>query len=451
MSDFPKQLLESPSGFPDFSPEESIVLEKMLAVIRAHFARAGYSPLETPLVERPEVLTAKAEGEITTQIYGLRLLNPVEGASDEKGLALRYDHTIPLARYVATHARELAFPYRRYAIGKVLRGERAKDGRYREFIQADIDVVGDTELSPLHDAEMVAVIADIFSTFNIGPFTVRINNRKVLAALLRSNGVTDEQVPIAMRAIDRLEKVGREKTLQALIDIGIAEAAAHELLESVSMQRAPDETLGFLKSAQLDAEGERGIAELAKVLEGIRALGVNEERYTIDLSIARGLDYYTGTVYETRLDEHSDLGSIASGGRYEDLAASFTNQKYPGVGISIGVTRLLLRLIKVGLIEATASTIAPVLVTTAEPTAMDVYLQYAATLRAANIACEIYLADKALDKQLHFADRKGFSLALIAKQEQLSAHTVMVRNLKTGEQQEVPVDALIVMVKKSLA
>jgi histidyl-tRNA synthetase len=451
MADFPKQLLASPSGFPDFSPEESIALTRMLDIIRARFARAGYSPLITSLVERPEVLAAKSGGEITTQIYGLRLLNPVEGASDEKDLALRYDHTIPLARYVATHARELAFPYRRYAIGPVLRGERAKEGRYREFIQADIDAVGDGELSLLHDAEMVAIIADIFSALEVGAFTIRINNRKVLAALLRASGASEATVPAAMRALDHIEKVGTEKTLAALSAIGLAEASAQELLDSLTSLGASEEVFAYLENAQLDAEGEAGVAELKAVVAGIEALGVPPERYAIDLAIARGLDYYTGTVYETRLDAHPDLGSIASGGRYEDLAGAFTSQKYPGVGISIGVTRLLSRLIRAGLVDASASTTAQVLITTAEQGAMSTYLQYAAQLRAAGVSAEIYLADKALDKQLHFADRKGFPLALIAKQENLDAETVVIRDLKTGEQQVVAASDLVATVGKLLA
>ncbi len=450
MADFPKQLLENASGFPDLGPEEAIALEKMLTLIRARFARAGYTPLETPLVERPEILSAKAEGEITTQVYGLRLLNPAEGASDEKDLALRYDHTIPLARYVATHARELAFPYRRYAIGKVLRGERAKEGRYREFIQADIDVVGDGALSPLHDAEMIAVIADIFSALDIGAFIVRINNRKVLAALLRAAGAPSEQVPAMMRAIDHLEKVGGAKTKIALAELGLAEAAAEELLKSFTALATHEEVLAYLQGAQLDAEGEEGVAELMKVLTGVEALGVPPEYYAIDLSIARGLDYYTGTVYETRLRAYPDLGSIASGGRYEDLAGAFTNQKYPGVGISIGVTRLLKGLIKAELMDASAATTASVLVTTAEPLEMPTYLRYASMLRANGIDTEIYLAEKALDKQLHFADRKGFPLALIAKQENILAGTVIIRNLKSGAQQEVAASDVVSTIQTLL-
>ncbi|MGH7175692.1 MAG: histidine--tRNA ligase [Minisyncoccia bacterium] len=438
MSDFPKRLLEDISGFPTFGPAEALAEEHMLGVIRKHFARAGYAPLETPLVERPEVLSAKGDGEIATQIYGLRLLNPAEGEGDEKDLALRFDHTIPLARYIATHTRELAFPFRRSAIGKVVRGERAKDGRYREFLQADIDAIGHGELSPLHDAEMVALIAGIFAELDFGPFTVRINNRKVLAAIIRHMGGAEETVPEIMRALDRLDKVGVEKTCAALVAHGMKEDGAKQMLEFLSTARSVPETLAFLSSAGLDAEGAHGLAELNQVIAGIEALGVPPERYTIDLAIARGLSYYTGSVFETRLDEHPDLGSIASGGRYDDLTSAFAKEKYPGVGISIGVTRLLLRLIKAGLLEARVETPARVLVTSAERDRLADYLNYAKELRAAGINAEIYLEDKSLDKQLAFADKKGFPFALIALREHFDRGTLILRNLGTGEQKEIP-------------
>jgi len=434
MADIAKQLLEDISGFPTLSPGETIAQNRLLDVIRRHYERTGYAPLETPLVERPEVLSAKSEGEITTQIYGLRLLNPEEGADDAKELALRFDHTIPLARYIATHSREIAFPFRRSAIGKVLRGERAKDGRYREFLQADIDVVGAGELSPLHDAEMVAVIAGIFTELSIGAFTIRINNRKVLAAIIRHMSENEDLIAPSMRIIDRLEKVGEEKTLAALTELGFKESNARMMLDMLIAKRSIAETIALLEQS---LPGEAGVEELKAVLEGIEALGVPEENYAIDLSIARGFDYYTGSVFETRLDAHPDLGSIASGGRYDDLASAFAKDKYPGVGISIGVTRLLLRLIKAGLINAEAQTPARVLITTAERDALPTYLNYAKELRAAGVSAELYLEDKPLDKQLAYADKKGFPFALIAKREHLDKQIVILRNLATGDQKEL--------------
>jgi histidyl-tRNA synthetase len=442
MSDFPKRLLEDVSGFPTLGPAEAIAEERLLAVIRKHFEAAGYAPLETPLVERPEVLTAKNEGEIASQIYGLRLLNPEEGASDEKDLALRFDHTVPRARYIATHARKLAFPFRRSAIGKVFRGERAKEGRYREFLQADIDAVGHGALSPLHDAEMVAIIAGIFAELDFGPFTVRINNRKVLAALIRHMGGTEDAMPELMRAIDRLEKAGKEKVALALVAHGMQQERARELLDFLPAKRSAEESLTFLESAGLDAEGSEGLGELTEVIRGLEAMGVPPERYTIDLSIARGLSYYTGSVFETQLDEHPDLGSVASGGRYAHLASAYTKESYPGVGISIGVSRLLARLIKAGIMEAKAETPAQVLVTTAERDHLAEYLNYAKELRTAGIACEIYLEEKPFDKQLAFADKKGFPFALIAMKEHFDRGIVILRNLSSGEQQELSPAAL---------
>ena len=432
MAEVSKQLLEDISGFPTLTPGEALAQNRLLDVIRRHYERAGYAPLETPLVERPEILSAKSEGEITTQIYGLRLLNPEEGADDAKDLALRFDHTIPLARYIATHSREIAFPFRRSAIGKVLRGERAKDGRYREFMQADIDAVGAGELSPLHDAEMVAVIAEIFSELGVGPFTIRINNRKVLASIIRHMGGSEESIPALMRVIDHLEKVGKEKTAAALAAIGMKDESANQMLDFLLAKRSPEETLAALEQTETS-----GREELAEVIKGIEALGVPPERYTIDLSIARGFDYYTGSVFETILDNHPDLGSVASGGRYDDLASAFSSEKYPGVGISIGVTRLLLRLIKAGLIKTDIQTPARVLITTAEPGALATYLNYAKELRAAGVNAELYLEDKPLDKQLAFADKKGFPFALIAKREHLDKQVIILRDLKTGDQKEL--------------
>jgi histidyl-tRNA synthetase len=284
---------------------------------------------------------------------------------------------------------------------------------------------------------MVAVIAGIFAELDFGPFTVRINNRKVLAAIIRHMGGSDDAMPGLMRAIDRLEKVGKEKTALALVAHGMQQERAKELLDFLPAKRTAEETLSFLEGAGLDNEGKEGLAELKEVIKGLEAMGVPPERYTIDLSIARGLSYYTGSVFETALDEHSDLGSIASGGRYEHLASAYTKEEYPGVGISIGVSRLLARLIKAGLVEAKAQTPAKVLVTTAERERLAEYLNYAKELRAAGIASEIYLEEKSLDKQLAFANKKGFSYALIAMREHFAKGVVILRNLSTGDQQEL--------------
>lgn len=448
-----KQLLAAPSGFPDLGPGDAIALRRMLGIIRRNYELAGYVPIETPLVERPEVLAAKAEGEIRNQVYGLRLLNPAADASDDaKELALRFDQTVPLARFVAANYGKLAFPFRRYVIGPVFRGERPKDGRYRQFIQADIDVIGDGSLNLLHDAEIVSIICGIFSELDIGPFTVRIGSRKILEGLLESVGIPENRFNAALGAIDKVEKVGRESVVAQLTEMGMTETAAKDLIATLADDASTDALLESLAARSLNPRYDAGVKEMREVIEGVRKLGVPEDRFRVDISIARGLDYYTGTVYETRFDAYPDLGSIASGGRYDDLASTFIDRSLPGVGISIGVTRLLLRLIKAKLVSAEETTIAPVIVTTAAGTGEHgkVYLAQAARLRAAGIPTEVYLVERQLGKQMQYADRRGFTVAVIARQENIASGTVIVRNLKTGEQQEVPDDSLVETVQSLL-
>lgn len=454
MANYPKQLLINPSGFNDLGPAEAIALRYVLGVIQSQYELAGYAPIETPLVERPDNLFAKAEGEIRQQVYGLRLLNPSGDAPDDaKDLALRYDQTVPLARFAAANYGKLAFPFRRYAIGPVFRGERAKDGRYRQFIQADIDVLGDGSLNLLHDAEMVSIIAGIFEQLAIGSFTVRIGNRKILQGLLQSIGFPEEKLRAASGVIDKIDKIGRTSVIEQLTGMGVSKEQAQNLLAVLTEKKSTDATLLSLKERDLGELYASGVAELERVIEGIRQLGVSEDNFIVDISIARGLDYYTGTVYETRFDAYPDLGSIASGGRYDDLAGTFIDRDLPGVGISIGVTRLLLRLIKAGLLKADATTIAPVIVTTAVDVEKNggIYLAQAKRLRSAGIATEIYLVSRQLGKQMQFADRRGFTIAVITREENIANGTVIVRNLKTGDQCEVPDEKLVEAVQGLLA
>lgn len=453
MTLLPKQLLQNASGFPDFGPGEAIALRRMLDIIRTQYEYAGFVPIDTALVERVQVLAAKSEGEIGNQIYGLRLLSPAPDAlTDVKDLALRFDHTIPLARFIAANQNALTFPFRRYAIGPVFRGEKPKDGRYRQFIQADIDVVGDGSLDLLYDAEMVAVIAGIFTELAIGPFTTRIGNRKVLQGFLLSVNIPEDKMTSALGIIDKVEKIGKEKVVKMLVEIGVDESAGRSLITLLTDARNTDETMALLKMNSLNSLFAEGVQELESVVKGIRQFGVKESNFCVDLSIARGLDYYTGTVYETRLDTYPELGSIASGGRYEDLASSLTNRKLPGVGISIGVTRLLLRLIKAGLMDASVTTITPVIVTTATGLEKNasIYLEQVMRLRNDGIPAEVYLMARPLGKQMQFADRKGFTLAVITQEENIADGTVVIRNLKTGIQQEVLSERLESTVREML-
>ncbi len=450
---FEKQLLINPSGFPDMPPKYAIALRWMLDVIRKNYELSGFSPIETPLVERVEVLTAKAGAEIKTQIYGLRLMNPGEGADDSKDVGLRFDQTVPLARFVAANQQNLLFPFRRYVIGPVFRGETPKNGRYRQFIQADIDAIGDGSLHILHDAEIVGVIARVFNELNIGSFTIRIGHRKVLQGLLRSVGVNDDVIKAASNSIDKLEKIGRVRVIELLAKLGITEDNSEKLLTILTDTRSVDEVLASLRSFSFNEEYCEGIQELEQVIAGVRALGVSEDSFKVDISIARGLDYYTGTVYETRFNKYPDLGSIASGGRYENLASTYTDKNYPGVGISIGVTRLLLRLIEAGLVNADKSTVAPVIVMTSaglEKSANNCN-QFAKVLRDAGIGTEVYLADRNLGKQMNFANKRGFSVAVIVREDNLTSNTVAVRNLGTGEQVDVPVNDMLKEVQKFLS
>ncbi len=447
MKNFNKRDLLPPSGFPELSVAESVAIREVTEIIRHEYELAGFTTLETSIVERPEVLYASSGGEIQSQGYGLRLLNPPVGSDDDsKDLGLRYDHTVPLARFVAAHQGEIQFPFRRHAIGPVFRGERAKDGRYRQFTQADIDIIGSEKLDLLHDAEMVAVIARVFNRLHMGKFTVRIGHRKVLQGLLEVCGLSNiDAQTSALQEIDRLEKIGATAVHENLVKLGISQEKATQLLHILNTSNIED-------LASLTAENallHEGVEELREVLGGIEAYGVAAENYRVDLTIARGLAYYTGTVYETMLDAHPALGSIASGGRYEDLAGAFTNKILPGVGISIGVTRLMKRLIQAGLYEASRQTSARVLIVRAMDTKETriLALQTASHLRTHNIANEVYIEPAKLGKQMQFADRRGFETVIIIGDETLQDSNVTVRNLATGNESVISIAELSNVLK----
>jgi histidyl-tRNA synthetase len=442
MTKFNEQLLTPPSGFPDLTPREAIATQRVLDVIRKHYEMAGFLPIETSLVERTEVLTAKSEGEIGTQIYGLRLLNPAEGApTDEKSLALRFDQTVPLARFVAANYGRLSFPFRRYVMGPVFRGERPKAGRFRQFTQADIDTLGNETLDVLHDAEVIATIAHIFAELNIGDFTLRINNRKILEGVLEVHEVKSTDIGGAIAVIDRAEKVPLQETIKDLNAFG-ENVKAESWIEKILSPRSTDDTLAFLKMISEKQNKENlttGYNELSRVINGLRSLNVAEKNFTIDLSIARGLSYYTGTVFETRLEAHPEIGSIASGGRYENLVGTYVNKSIPGVGASIGVTRLVNKLIEAGVIETNTTSIAPVVVLSPSGEARGAdYLALAQEVRTTGIACETYLVSRALGKQLEYANKRGFRFAIIAGENEFDNQSVIVKDLKTGEQSSIP-------------
>ncbi len=417
------------SGFPEWLPEQKLVEQRMLDIIREEFERFGFGPIETPAIERKEVLAAK--GVVEKEIYALSRLSAGEGEDPATEMALHFDLTVPLARYVAQHFNDLVFPFRRYQMQKVWRGERPQAGRFREFYQCDIDVIGSGKLSLLNDAELPLVIHGIFSRIGIGRFLIRVNNRKILQGFLAHLGLPPERGGDALRVVDALDKIGREKVLAELeARAGLNADQAVRLVDFVTAAPTLDELAGLTD----DPMFQQGVVELTEVAQGMRDLGLPDEAWTVDLSIARGLDYYTGTVFETVLVDNPEIGSICSGGRYDDLAGTFTKQALPGVGISIGLTRLLARLFDTGLLKPGATTPSRVLVTVMDAAFRSRYLALAAELRSAGINTELYTQDRKLGDQLKYADRKGIPVALIAGESEFDAGTVVLKALRTGEQ-----------------
>lgn len=438
------------SGFPEFLPPEQIVFAKVMDIIRDGFERYGFSPIETPAVERKEVLISKGGNE--KEIYTLSRLAAEKGEDPNTDLALHFDLTVPLARYVAQHKNLLTFPFRRYQIQKVWRGERAQAGRSREFYQCDIDVIGRGSLSLLTDAEIPSIIYQIFREMKIGPFVIRINNRKILQGYFESLDIPMTQMTEVMRVIDKLEKIGTGKVVHELMGMGLEQATAQKMMDflgSLGNELNTDEMLSQLTSmTEINAQFSEGVKALSVVVEGIRGFGLPEAFFQIDLRIARGLDYYTGTVYETILADHPNLGSICSGGRYDDLTSLFTDDKLPGVGISIGVTRLVQQLMADGLLKVGAATVAPVLVTTMDENRTGDYLRLGTELRNAGIATEVYLEKARLGNQLKYANKKGFKLAIIAGEEEFLRNMIQIKDLVIGEQIECAITDLVQEVQK---
>lgn len=423
---------KSITGFPEFLPAEQIVFERVLNIIRKGYERYGFSPIETPSVERVGALTAKGGNE--KEIYSLGRLAAKDGEDSSTGLALHFDLTIPLARYVVTHKNELTFPFRRYQIQRVWRGERPQSGRFREFYQCDIDVIGRGSLSLLTDAEMPSIIYKIFRDMEIGKFEIRINNRKVLAGFLKQFGLSDEQARGALGTIDDLEKIGVDKVSANLISkngLNVDQVDSLVGFFEETKGQGTDEMLSTLKAKSYGEMFSQGVEELSSVVNNIRAFGVPDDYFKIDISLARGLEYYTGTVYETFLVD-SQL-SVCSGGRYDNLTEFFTEDKFPGVGISIGVTRLVNQLLKSGVLSARESTVAPVIVTTFEKSFMGEYLEIASEIRRAGINTETYMEEAKLGTQLKYASKKGFRIAIIAGGNEFDSGEVQIKDLGTGD------------------
>ena len=416
------------SGFMELLPRQQMVMERIMEILRETYGLYGFTPLDTPIIEASEVLLAKGGGETEKQIYRF-----TKGDAD---LALRFDLTVPLAKYVALHYNDLSFPFRRYQIGKVYRGERAQRGRFREFYQADIDIIGDGKLDVTNEAEIPAIIYQVFTRLGLHRFQIRVNNRKILNGFYAMLGLTDKAGDI-MRTVDKLDKIGAEKVRNLLTaeDIGLTADQAGEILAFIAIQGSNQQVLSALESYRGRNEVfDQGLDELHTVVKYLSAFGVPEKNFAVDLTIARGLDYYTGTVYETTMLDHPEIGSVCSGGRYDNLAEYYTDKQLPGVGISIGLTRLFYVLQEQGMLnEALNSAPADALIL---PMTGDLgpAAALATQLRQAGVRTQLYTEQKKFKQKMTYADRIGVPYVLFLGDDEIAQGTVSVKDMATGEQ-----------------
>ena len=416
------------SGFMELLPRQQMVMERIMEILRETYSLYGFTPLDTPVIEASEVLLAKGGGETEKQIYRF-----TKGDAD---LALRFDLTVPLAKYVALHYNDLSFPFRRYQIGKVYRGERAQRGRFREFYQADIDIIGDGKLDVTNEAEIPAIIYQVFTRLGLHRFQIRVNNRKILNGFYAMLGLTDKAGDI-MRTVDKLDKIGAGKVRDLLTaeDIGLTADQAGEILAFIAIQGSNQQVLSALESYRgRNKVFDQGLDELHTVVKYLSAFGVPEKNFAVDLTIARGLDYYTGTVYETTMLDHPEIGSVCSGGRYDNLAEYYTDKQLPGVGISIGLTRLFYVLQEQGMLnEALNSAPADALIL---PMTGDLgpAAALATQLRQAGVRTQLYTEQKKFKQKMTYADRIGVPYVLFLGDDEIAQGTVSVKDMATGEQ-----------------
>lgn len=429
-----------PGGFGEFLPGEQIEFNRLLNIIRTTYEKYGFAPLDTPDLELTEVLLAKGGGETEQEVYTFTR----EGSNTS--LTMRYDLTVPLARYVAEHEHELTFPFSRYQIGKVHRAERQQKGRYREFYQCDIDTIGST--SPIIDAEFPAIINEIFDQFGFGEFTIRLNNREVLTGFFEGIGLTDASRQV-LRTIDKMEKISRDQLITELGKIGLDESQVQRVLDFTSIQGTNDEVLARLRSLDVDSElFATGIEKLSTLITSLRAMNVPESRFKIDLRIARGLDYYTGTVYETILNDYPEVGSVCSGGRYDDLASYYTKTQLPGIGISIGLSRLFSKLREIpGLVSVDQQSPADVVVLPINAEQVNYAISIAADLRNVGIPTVLYTETDALKKKLRFADRMGFNNVVVIGEREVQDNSVSLKNMAKGTSETVAREQLAEKVR----
>ena len=432
------------SGFMELLPDKQVQMDKMRAVLAETYARYGFTPLDTPAIEAAEVLLAKGGGETEKQIYRF-----TKGDSD---LALRFDLTVPLAKYVAANYGQLTFPFRRYQIGKVWRGERAQRGRFREFYQADIDIIGDGALDILNEAEIPAIIYDTFTRLGLHRFRIRVNNRKVLNGFFAILGLS-EQAGDVLRTIDKLDKIGADKVRALLTDTcGVTSDQADEILRFIACPGTSADKLAFLEQYRGRNETfDTGLDELRTVVGYLPAFGVPEENFELDLTIARGLDYYTGTVYETVLLDHPEVGSICSGGRYDDLAGYYTNKSLPGVGISIGLTRLFYILQEQNMIsDAVLTAPADVLILPMTDD-LSAAVALASMLRAGGLRVQLYSEKKKFKAKIGYADKLGIPFVIFLGEDEIAQHVCALKNMATGVQEAVTQETALETIRAEIA
>ncbi len=425
-------------GFMELLPKEQILFNQMKEKIQKSYEKFGFLPLDTPIIEMANVLLAKAGGETEKQIYRFQ-----KGDND---LALRFDLTVPLAKYITEYYNELSFPFRRYQIGKVYRGERPQKGRFREFYQCDIDIIGDGELSIINDAEIPSIIYNTIRELGFEDFTICINNRKILNGLFQELNQEELSVDI-MRIIDKLEKIGEENVKASLTELGVKEDAIEKIMKFIRIDGTTDEKLQELEKLGFTSElFKQGLQELKQVVTYVRAFGVPDSNFKVDLTIARGLDYYTGTVYETFLNKYREIGSVCSGGRYDNLAEFYTDRKLPGVGVSIGLTRLFYKLNELNAIEANKKSMAKLLVLPMTEN-IEKVIEIGSTIREAGISTEIYLEDKKIKAKFKYADRLQIPYVAVIGDDEIANGKIALKDMQTGVQENLNIQEIIEKLK----
>lgn len=434
--------VSNPSGFPEFTLSEEQVRREWVAIIEDIFQRHGFTFMSTPLVEREENLLGK--GGEAKEMYVLKRLLDHDDDNTHSGNALRFDHTVPLGLYVARHFNELNFPFRRAVIGPNFRGERAQKGRYRQFDQCDIDIVGNESLSVASDAQIVAVMVEVFSALEIGDFVMRMNHRKVLLGYFEKIGVDMEKLPVALKIVDDLEKLSREKIVENFGEEGISSDRAEKILDFVNFTGDTQKVLEFLISEKTDSDSvfNEGVDDLETLVKVLQAMNVNEDCYKLDLKIARGLDYYTGMVFEGQIVDHPKFGSVCGGGRYEDLAQMFTGKFLPAVGVAIGFTRLLRQCLDAGIVKVGKASPTEILVVAADDVSFAPALFVGQQLREMGLYVENFVEKKKLAKKFAYADKQQISYVIVVGENESREDKVMVKNLVEGSQELVDVESL---------